>query len=90
MSQSNNTAREVQVKSGAEITVASGAQTEGMIRMNAITDMSDQLCGTGKSPIFSTSKYTEANSFYSVMVAKPHTSSAVHHHGKEGTVTTFI
>lgn len=25
----------------------SGAQTEGMIRMNAIADMSDQICGTG-------------------------------------------
>ncbi|KAB2570567.1 Cupin RmlC-type [Lasiodiplodia theobromae] len=45
----------------------SGAQTEGMIRMNAIADMSDQICGT-------------------VMVAKPHTTSAVHHHGNEDTI----
>lgn len=26
--------------------VASGGQTEGMIRMNAITNLSDQLCAT--------------------------------------------
>ncbi|ORY19812.1 RmlC-like cupin domain-containing protein [Clohesyomyces aquaticus] len=58
---------EVQVKKGSEISAPSGAQTEGMIRMNAITDMSDQLCGT-------------------VMVAKPHTASAVHHHGEEDTI----
>ncbi|KAL1634330.1 hypothetical protein SLS56_002340 [Neofusicoccum ribis] len=30
----------------SETLKASGAQTEGMIRMNAITNMSDQLCGT--------------------------------------------
>ncbi|KAF2427561.1 hypothetical protein EJ08DRAFT_637284 [Tothia fuscella] len=44
---------EVQVTKSAEL-VASGGQTEGMIRMNAITDLSDQLCGTCKphgSPI---------------------------------------
>ncbi|KKY16791.1 putative cupin domain-containing protein [Diplodia seriata] len=45
----------------------SGAQTEGMIRMNGIADMSDQICGT-------------------IMVAKPHSSSAVHHHGAEDTI----
>ncbi|KAF2254937.1 hypothetical protein BU26DRAFT_514768 [Trematosphaeria pertusa] len=58
---------EVQIKKGSEINAASGAQTEGMIRMNAITDMSNQICGT-------------------VMVAKPHTASAVHHHGEEDTI----
>ncbi|KAH7048359.1 RmlC-like cupin domain-containing protein [Macrophomina phaseolina] len=45
----------------------SGAQTEGMIRMNAISGMSDQVCGT-------------------LMVAKPRTSSTVHHHGTEDTI----
>ncbi|KAF2022219.1 hypothetical protein BU24DRAFT_363336 [Aaosphaeria arxii CBS 175.79] len=59
--------REVVVKKSAEINAPSGAQTEGMIRMNAITDMSDQICGT-------------------VMIAKPHTASAVHHHGEEDTI----
>ncbi|PSN69853.1 hypothetical protein BS50DRAFT_631823 [Corynespora cassiicola Philippines] len=59
--------REVQVKRGSDINAPSGAQTEGMIRMNAITDMSDQICGT-------------------VMIAKPHTASAVHHHGEEDTI----
>ncbi|KAF2476596.1 uncharacterized protein BDR25DRAFT_277853 [Lindgomyces ingoldianus] len=58
---------DVQVKKGSEINAPSGAQTEGMIRMNAITDMSDQICGT-------------------VMIAKPHTASAVHHHGEEDTI----
>jgi hypothetical protein len=38
----------VQIKKGSEINAPSGGQTEGMIRMNAITDMSDQVCGTGK------------------------------------------
>ncbi|KAF2270931.1 hypothetical protein CC78DRAFT_6328 [Lojkania enalia] len=59
--------RDVEVKKGADINAPSGAQTDGMIRMNAITDMSDQICGT-------------------VMIAKPHTSSAVHHHGEEDTI----
>ncbi|OCL11069.1 hypothetical protein AOQ84DRAFT_202669 [Glonium stellatum] len=58
---------EVQVKKASEINAPSGAQTEGMIRMNAITDMSDQICGT-------------------VMIAKPHTASAIHHHGEEDTI----
>ncbi|KAF2000275.1 hypothetical protein P154DRAFT_522746 [Amniculicola lignicola CBS 123094] len=59
--------RAVQVKRGSEINAPSGGQTEGMIRMNAIVDMSDQLCGT-------------------VMIAKPHTASDVHHHGEEDTI----
>ncbi|KAF4308804.1 Cupin RmlC-type [Botryosphaeria dothidea] len=49
----------------------SGSQTEGMIRMNAISDMSDQVCGT-------------------LMVAKPKTSSAVHHHGAEDTLVYAV
>ncbi|EOD52849.1 putative cupin domain-containing protein [Neofusicoccum parvum UCRNP2] len=55
----------------SETLKASGAQTEGMIRMNAITNMSDQLCGT-------------------LMVAKPRTSSAVHHHGAEDTIVYCV
>ncbi|KAF2088859.1 hypothetical protein K490DRAFT_64071 [Saccharata proteae CBS 121410] len=49
----------------------SGGQTDGMVRMNAITGMSDQLCGT-------------------VMIAKPHSSSAVHHHGIEDTIVYAV
>jgi hypothetical protein len=41
---------EVRVKKGSEINAPSGGQTEGMIRMNAITDLSDQICGTGSRP----------------------------------------
>ncbi|CAI9632290.1 unnamed protein product [Alternaria burnsii] len=59
--------REVQVKKGSEIQAPDGPQTDGMIRMPAIVNMSDQLCGT-------------------VMIAKPHTASAVHHHGEEDTI----
>ncbi|KAF2109274.1 RmlC-like cupin domain-containing protein [Lophiotrema nucula] len=59
--------KEVHVQKGSELTSPTGAQTDGMIRMNAIADMSDQLCG-------------------SVMIAKPHTASAVHHHGDEDTI----
>ena len=39
---------EVQFKKASEINAPSGAQTEGMIRMNAITDMPEQVCGTGE------------------------------------------
>lgn len=39
---------EVQFKKASEINAPSSAQTEGMIRMNAITDMSEQMRGTGK------------------------------------------
>ncbi|RII24019.1 hypothetical protein CUC08_Gglean012851 [Alternaria sp. MG1] len=38
--------REVQVKKGSEIQAPDGPQTDGMIRMPAIVNMSDQLCGT--------------------------------------------
>ena len=41
--------REVQVKKAADIQAPEGPQTDGMIRMPAIVDKSDQLCGTGKS-----------------------------------------
>jgi hypothetical protein len=36
---------EVHVARGSDLGV-SGGQTEGMIRMNAITNLSDQVCGT--------------------------------------------
>lgn len=39
---------EVQVKKASEIREASGPQSDGMIRIPAIVDMSDQVCGTGK------------------------------------------
>ncbi|CAA9965304.1 hypothetical protein PTT_14606 [Pyrenophora teres f. teres 0-1] len=58
---------EVYVKKASDIQAPDGPQTDGMIRMPAIVDKSDQICGT-------------------VMVAKPHTSSAVHHHGEEDTI----
>ncbi|KAF1940481.1 hypothetical protein EJ02DRAFT_406446 [Clathrospora elynae] len=58
---------EVRVKKGSDIKAPDGPQTDGMIRMPAIVDMSDQICGT-------------------VMIAKPHTASAVHHHGDEDTI----
>ena len=49
----------------------SGGQTEGMIRQNALTDVSDNICA-------------------SVMIAKPHSSSAVHHHGSQDTVVYAV
>ena len=45
----------------------SGGQTEGMIRSNALTNLTDGICA-------------------SRMIAKPHTASAVHHHGEQDTV----
>lgn len=36
---------EVKVTKGSSLQ-QSGGQTEGMIRMNALVDVSDQLCGT--------------------------------------------
>jgi hypothetical protein len=39
--------REVQVKKASEIQAPDGPQTDGMIRMPAIVDQSDQICGTG-------------------------------------------
>lgn len=38
---------EVQVKKGSDIKAPDGPQTDGMIRMPAIVDCSDQICGTG-------------------------------------------
>lgn len=57
----------------------SGGQTEGMIRQNAIVDISDKICSSGK---YTTRRiHTIDNPV--VMIAKPHTASAVHHHGEE-------
>jgi hypothetical protein len=41
---------EVQVKKKADIQAPDGPQTDGMIRMPAIVDKSDQRCGTGTYP----------------------------------------
>jgi hypothetical protein len=38
---------EVKVKKASEIEAPDGPQTDGMVRMAAIVDMSDQICGTG-------------------------------------------
>jgi hypothetical protein len=40
---------EVQVKKVSEIQAPDGPKTDGMIRMPAIVDMFDQLCGTGRN-----------------------------------------
>jgi hypothetical protein len=39
---------DVLVKKKADITAPDGPQTDGMIRMPAIVDKSDQICGTGE------------------------------------------
>jgi len=46
----------------------SGGQTEGMIRQNALVNLTNNICA-------------------SRMIAKPHTASAIHHHGDQGTLT---
>ncbi|KAJ4992664.1 cupin domain-containing protein [Stagonosporopsis vannaccii] len=62
---------EVKVKKSSEITSPSGPQSDGMERIPAIVDMSDQICGT-------------------VMLAKPHSASAIHHHGEEDTIVYAV
>ena len=79
---------EVYVKKGSELTTASGAQTDGMTRISAITNMSDQICGSGRLQ-GKHSQVIPSTDVQLVMIAKPHTSSAVHHHGEEGTVPDF-
>ena len=39
---------EVCVKKASDIQAPDGPQTDGMIRMPAIVDKSDQICGTGR------------------------------------------
>jgi hypothetical protein len=77
---------EVQVKKGSEIQAPDGSQTDGMVRMPAIVDKSDQICGTGKTRMFDICSRVLT---VAVMIAKPHTASAVHHHGEEGTLWTL-
>ena len=79
---------EVYVKKGSELTTASGAQTDGMTRISAITNMSDQICGSGGLQ-GRRSQVIPSTNVQLVMIAKPHTSSAVHHHGEEGTIPSF-
>jgi len=40
--------RDVQVKKASELNAPSGGQTDGMTRINAIVDISDQICGSGE------------------------------------------
>jgi uncharacterized RmlC-like cupin family protein len=47
--------------------VQSGGQTDGMIRQNALVNLTENICA-------------------SRMIANPHSSSAVHHHGDQDTV----
>ena len=49
----------------------SGGQTDGMIRQNALVNLTDNICA-------------------SRMIAKPHSSSAVHHHGDQDTVVVAL
>jgi hypothetical protein len=81
---------EVHLTKGADIKAPDGPQTEGMIRMPAIVGLSDQICGTGqcKHDGFICCELLWLIHFI-VMVAKPHTASAVHHHGEEGNAQNF-
>jgi hypothetical protein len=74
---------EVQVKKSSEIEAPDGPQTDGMVRMPAIVNMSDQICGTGRQTTYQIDDLGMLTA--TVMIAKPHTASAVHHHGEEGT-----
>ena len=42
---------DVKLKKATEITSPSGPQSDGMERIPAIVDMSDQICGTGRYPL---------------------------------------
>lgn len=48
MSPNDRLPGDVIVKKATDITAAGGPQTDGMVRMPAIVDQSDQICGTGK------------------------------------------
>lgn len=49
----------------------SGGQSEGMIRQNALTNLTDGICA-------------------SRMIAKPHSGSAIHHHGELDTSASIM
>lgn len=80
--------RAVHVTSADSI-VVSGGQTEGMIRSNAIVDLAHDICASGIFPrnivIVSSARITShlLLPLLTVMVAKPRTASAIHHHGSE-------
>lgn len=54
--------RQVQVKKGSEIQAPDGPQTDGMIRMPAIVDMSNQICGTGRADVVTNTSTTDDDS----------------------------
>ena len=61
----------------------SGGQTEGMVRQNAIVDLADNICALGRLlPLSELHQHTDGL-FPLVMIAEPHTESAIHHHGEE-------
>lgn len=78
---------DIRVKKASEITSPSGPQSDGMERIPAIVDMSDQICGTGRRP--QKELHGLHMLIFEVMLAKPHSASAVHHHGEEGMILTF-
>lgn len=64
----------------------SGGQTEGMVRKGAIVDMSDKICASGTACNLCMALEYQLSQHCVVMLAKPHTSSAIHHHGEQDTI----
>lgn len=62
----------------------SGGQTEGMIRQNALVGVSEKICSSGSIQPLPVLICRLLNVQSSVMLAKPHSSSDIHHHGDLG------
>lgn len=78
-----NPGQVVSVKS-SELDEGTG-QTEGMIRKGAIVGKCDNLCASGEIHSgINTTPFRIWQLPCSVMIAKPHSSSAIHHHGEQG------
>lgn len=78
-------AAKVHVTKASDVQTSTG-QTDSMIRQGAIVDQCDMLCASGKLHLAFPSRTTFALTELQVMIAKPHSSSAVHHHGSQDTI----
>ena len=78
-------ATSVHVTKAGEIKSGTG-HTAGMDRQGAIIDLADNISASGMALSFVQTSFELMRNPQIVMIAQPHTKSAIHHHGDQNTI----